>query len=212
MWSGSSAVASHLCDRLTAALTAGRTLTSPTTSSPTAVVDGHPHSVTPAVRPHAEVAAGHRQTVENRGQIHLSQVHPQNVVLGVVRVQFVGEFGFGHLREGVVVLGEGVIFGELRVAAPVSMFPVTAARLAAAVAIYTDPRPFVVDPSVKPLFAHPADNGFPSDHTALAATVALVVMRYRWWLGAALMAAGIVLGAARVAAHVHHAPDIAVGC
>jgi len=55
-----------------------------------------------------------------------------------------------------------------------------------------------VDPSVKPLFAYPADNGFPSDHTALAATVALVVMTYRRWLGAALPAAGIVLGVARV--------------
>jgi len=80
-----------------------------------------------------------------------------------------------------------------------------------AAAIYTDPRPFVVDPSIKPLFAHPADNGFPSDHTALAATVALVVMMYRRWLGAGLLAAGIVLGAAHVAAHVHHAPDIAPG-
>ena len=80
-----------------------------------------------------------------------------------------------------------------------------------AAAIYTDPRPFVVDPSIEPLFAHPADNGFPSDHTALAATVALVVMMYRRWLGAGLLAAGIVLGAARVAAHVHHAPDIALG-
>jgi undecaprenyl-diphosphatase len=80
-----------------------------------------------------------------------------------------------------------------------------------AAGIYTDPRPFVVDPSIKPLFAHPADNGFPSDHTALAATVALVVMMYRRWLGAGLLAAGIVLGAARVAAHVHHAPDIAAG-
>ena len=80
-----------------------------------------------------------------------------------------------------------------------------------AAAIYTDLRPFVVDPSIKPLFAHPADNGFPSDHTALAATVALVVMMYRRWLGAALLAAGIVQGAARVAAHVHHAPDIAAG-
>lgn len=33
-------------------------------------------------------------------------------------------------------------------------------------AVHADPRPFVVDPSIKPLFAHPADNGFPSDHTA----------------------------------------------
>jgi len=36
-----------------------------------------------------------------------------------------------------------------------------------AAAIHTDPRPFVVDPSIKPLFPHPGDNRFPSDHTAL---------------------------------------------
>jgi hypothetical protein len=30
-----------------------------------------------------------------------------------------------------------------------------------AAAIHTDPRPFVVDPSIKPLFPHPGDNGFP---------------------------------------------------
>jgi len=74
--------------------------------------------------------------------------------------------------------------------------------------IHTDPRPFAVNPSIKPLFAHPADNGFPSDHTAVATTVALLVRMYRRWLGAALLAASIVLGAARMGAHVHHAQDI----
>ena len=78
-------------------------------------------------------------------------------------------------------------------------------------AVHADPRPFVVDPSVKPLFAHPADNGFPSDHTALAATVALLVMTYRKGLGAVLLAASVVLGAARMAAHVHHGQDIVAG-
>ena len=77
-----------------------------------------------------------------------------------------------------------------------------------AAAIHTDPRPFVVDPSIKPLFAHPGDNGFPSDHTALGVTVALLVMIYRRWLGAVLLAAAIVVGAARMAAHVHHGQDI----
>jgi undecaprenyl-diphosphatase len=79
-----------------------------------------------------------------------------------------------------------------------------------AAAIYTDPRPFVVNPSIRPLFAHGADNGFPSDHTAVAVTVALLVMMYRRWLGAALLLASIALGSARVAAHVHHVPDIVV--
>lgn len=80
-----------------------------------------------------------------------------------------------------------------------------------AAAIYTDPRPFVVDRSIKPLFAHGVDNGFPSDHTAVAATVALMVMMYRRWLGAGLLVASVVLGSARVAAHVHHAADVAAG-
>lgn len=78
-------------------------------------------------------------------------------------------------------------------------------------AIHTDPRPFAVDPSIKPLFSHPADNGFPSDHTALAVTVSLLVMIHRRWLGAVLLAASIMLGAARMAAHVHHAQDIVAG-
>ncbi len=78
-------------------------------------------------------------------------------------------------------------------------------------AIHTDPRPFVVDPSIKPLFAHPGDNGFPSDHTALAATVAPLVMTYRRSLGAVLLAASILVGAARMAAHVHHGQDIVAG-
>lgn len=80
-----------------------------------------------------------------------------------------------------------------------------------AAASYFDARPFVVDPSVKPLFAHPADNGFPSDHAAVGTTVALLVMMYRRWLGVALLAASLLVGVARVAAHVHHAQDIAAG-
>lgn len=77
--------------------------------------------------------------------------------------------------------------------------------------IITDPRPFVLDPSIKPLFAHPADNGFPSDHTTLAATVALLVMTHRRMFGAALLAASVLVGAARVTAHVHHGQYIVAG-
>jgi membrane-associated phospholipid phosphatase len=80
-----------------------------------------------------------------------------------------------------------------------------------AAATHADPRPFVVDPSIRPLFAHPPDNGFPSDHTTLAATVAFLVMIYRRWLGAALLAASVLVGVARVAAHVHHGQDIVAG-
>jgi membrane-associated phospholipid phosphatase len=80
-----------------------------------------------------------------------------------------------------------------------------------AAATHADPRPFVVDPSIRPLFAHPPDNGFPSDHTTLAAAIALLVMIYRRWLGAVLLAASVLVGVARVAAHVHHGQDIVAG-
>ena len=44
-----------------------------------------------------------------------------------------------------------------------------------------------------------------------AATVALLVMTYRKGLGAVLLAASIMLGAARMVAHVHHRQDIVAG-
>ena len=98
----------------------------------------------------------------------------------------------------------------LAVQAVVSLV-IAAVLIKLAAAIHTDPRPFVVDPSIRPLFAHSADNGFPSDHTTLAATVAFAVMIYRRWLGALLLVASISVGAARVAAHVHHGQDIVAG-
>jgi len=88
---------------------------------------------------------------------------------------------------------------------------VVLALIQVAAGLHSDPRPFAVDPALRPYFAHPADNGFPSDHTALAATVAFLVMRYRTRLGAVLLTASIIGGAARVIAHVHHTQDIAAG-
>jgi membrane-associated phospholipid phosphatase len=57
--------------------------------------------------------------------------------------------------------------------------------------LHTNPRPFVHDPASTPLFPHSADNGFPSDHSAAAALIAVLVARYRRALGALLgVAAG----------------------
>ncbi len=84
----------------------------------------------------------------------------------------------------------------------------TIALIWLAAALHYDARPFVVDPGIKPLFAHVADNGFPSDHTAIAATVSLLVMARRRVLGVVLLAASVLIGVARVAAHVHHVQDI----
>lgn len=99
--------------------------------------------------------------------------------------------------------------------APFAVAGVVAAALVAvgvklAGALWTDPRPFVVDHTA-PLIAHSADNGFPSDHTALAAAVAAVVLLWHRRTGTALLVVAVLLGASRVAAHVHHWPDVLAG-
>lgn len=75
-------------------------------------------------------------------------------------------------------------------------------------AIHVDPRPFVQNPAVKPLFSHPADNGFPSDHTALATAISVVIWSYRRRVAWAMVVLSVLIGVARVAAHVHHTQDI----
>jgi membrane-associated phospholipid phosphatase len=76
--------------------------------------------------------------------------------------------------------------------------------------LHADPRPFVSDGS-RALFPHPADNGFPSDHSAAAALIATLVIRFRRVVGALLAAGAVVVAWARVAAHVHHAQDVVAG-
>ncbi|MEP6630401.1 MAG: phosphatase PAP2 family protein [Lapillicoccus sp.] len=76
--------------------------------------------------------------------------------------------------------------------------------------LWNDPRPFVVDGQA-PLFAHPDDNGFPSDHASFAAAVSGVVLAARRVWGLALLVVSALVGAARVAAHVHHVPDVIAG-
>jgi membrane-associated phospholipid phosphatase len=115
------------------------------------------------------------------------------VVAGVIWLFVPRQDKFGLAVQAVVALVIAVVLIQL------------------AAATHADPRPFVVDPSIRPLFAHPPDDGFPSDHTTLAATVALLVMTYRRWLGAVLLAASVLVGVARVAAHVHHGQDIVAG-
>lgn len=78
-------------------------------------------------------------------------------------------------------------------------------------ALHADPRPFVVDPAVRPLFPHPADNGFPSDHSAAAALLAVVAGRVRRWAGGAVALGAVLIALARVLAHVHHVQDVVAG-
>ena len=73
--------------------------------------------------------------------------------------------------------------------------------------LYYDTRPFVTE-HVKPLFAHAADNGFPSDHALLTSFLGFSVLLYSKKVGAVLLAIAVAVGAARVAAHVHAPVDI----
>lgn len=92
------------------------------------------------------------------------------------------------------------------------VFGVIAAIIAFALAkigaaLYFDPRPFVVQ-NIAPLYPHVADNGFPSDHTLLTAAIAVIVYSVSKKLGLALMVMAVIVGLARVLAHVHSPIDI----
>ena len=73
--------------------------------------------------------------------------------------------------------------------------------------LYYDPRPFVVL-HITPLFAHAADNGFPSDHALLMGALAAIVTVFDRRIGITLWVLAFLVGAARVLASVHHSIDI----
>lgn len=78
-------------------------------------------------------------------------------------------------------------------------------------AVYSDPRPFVLNPALHPLFPHAADNGFPSDHSAAAGLLTVLAWRLRAAAGAVVGAGAVLVAAARVAAQVHHVQDVVAG-
>ncbi len=73
--------------------------------------------------------------------------------------------------------------------------------------LFYDTRPFVSH-HLKPLIAHAPDNGFPSDHTLLTAFLGFSILRYSRRVGLILLAIAVMVGAARVAAHIHSPIDI----
>ncbi|RBY82532.1 hypothetical protein DQ238_04410 [Geodermatophilus sp. TF02-6] len=85
------------------------------------------------------------------------------------------------------------------------------AGIVVAGALHVDPRPFVTDPASTPLFPHPADNGFPSDHAAAAGLLTALVGARRRALGLTVGVGAVLIAVARVAAHVHHAQDVVAG-
>jgi undecaprenyl-diphosphatase len=74
-------------------------------------------------------------------------------------------------------------------------------------AVFNDPRPFTQD-HVKPLIAHAADNGFPSDHGLLAALVVAAVLLLDLRLVAVFVVLGAMVDWARVGAGIHHVIDV----
>ncbi len=71
----------------------------------------------------------------------------------------------------------------------------------------SSPRPFVVE-NIQPLIAHIPDNGFPSEHTLLVATISALVYTEHKILGLILGVLALGVGFARVQANVHHGIDI----
>jgi undecaprenyl-diphosphatase len=69
-----------------------------------------------------------------------------------------------------------------------------------------NPRPFTE--GLTPLFYHVSDNGFPSDHTLVSATIAFIIYVYNKRLGMLFLAGALTVGLCRVLANVHHLEDI----
>lgn len=68
-------------------------------------------------------------------------------------------------------------------------------------------RPYIAQ-NLMPLISASRDNGFPSDHTLLSATLALLVLTVRRPLGAVLLVLALCVGVCRVLALVHSPIDI----
>ena len=77
--------------------------------------------------------------------------------------------------------------------------------------VHHDPRPFVQNPHIKPLFGHSRDDGFPSDHSLAAGLMAVLIFVRHRLLGLLFIAAAVAIAWARVAAHVHHLQDVLAG-
>ena len=73
--------------------------------------------------------------------------------------------------------------------------------------LYYDTRPFVSQ-HIVPLMAHAADNGFPSDHTLLTSFLGFTILVYSRRVGVFLLFIALLVGVARVAAHIHNPIDI----
>ncbi len=73
--------------------------------------------------------------------------------------------------------------------------------------LFYSTRPFVIG-HFQPLVSHSADNGFPSDHTAISMGAAFVIYLFNKKAGIILAILALWVGASRVLAGIHHPIDI----
>lgn len=122
-------------------------------------------------------------------------------LLWVMVAGFAAIWLFAEHRRGKLQLGVQAVVGLV----------LALVFLYVAKSVHHDPRPFVENPHIKPLFPHARDDGFPSDHSIAAGLIAtLVLVRHRL-IGLVFAAAAAAIAWARVAAHVHHLQDVIAG-
>ncbi len=73
--------------------------------------------------------------------------------------------------------------------------------------VILSPRPPLAD-HIQPLIRVSADNGFPSDHTLLAMSAAMLVLLFNRKVGALLLVLAACVAAGRVLAGAHHPIDV----
>ncbi len=74
-------------------------------------------------------------------------------------------------------------------------------------ALISSPRPYMIE-HVQPLIHAATDNGFPSDHVLLTATLSLIVLTRSRRLGISLCLLTVFVGIGRVLASAHHPVDV----
>lgn len=86
-------------------------------------------------------------------------------------------------------------------------FPLVFIVLKIGAYLYFDPRPFVVG-NFTPLVFHEPDNGFPSDHTILLSSVAMLFVIHYRKVSYILFALALIVAISRVYVGVHHTVDV----
>lgn len=74
-------------------------------------------------------------------------------------------------------------------------------------AVFFDTRPFITH-HLTPLYPYGSDNGFPSDHTALTAFLALTIFSSSKRVGLVLLSLSVLIGLSRIIGHLHSPIDI----